>query len=76
VAAWLGYDFVGHNFLQKQRDQFCALGGFYKRYRLMMSVLWSSRVWSIWKERNGRIFQQKVESMQTLLELSFKYIGG
>lgn len=24
VAAWLGYDFVGHGFLQEQREHLCA----------------------------------------------------
>lgn len=33
-----------------------------------MALLWETRVWSIWKGRDYRMFQQKVELLQTLLE--------
>lgn len=33
-----------------------------------MSILWASTFWYIWKERNGRILEQKVDCTQTLHE--------
>jgi hypothetical protein len=68
VAAWFRYDLAGHGFLHKRKDHFCTLGGFSKRDRLLMSILWAATVWSFWKERNGQIFKKKVDSMQTLFE--------
>lgn len=76
VAAWLGFKFVGNGLLQEQQNHFCALGGPSKRDCCTMAMLWAATTWSIWKDRNCHIFQQKVEPLQTLherIKLQFFY---
>lgn len=68
VSAWSGFEFVGNDLLQEQQNHFCALGGRSKRDCCTMAMLWAATTWSIWKDRNCRIFQQRVEPLQTLLE--------
>jgi len=58
-----GIEIVPHSFLADHFMHFEGLWGCFKYIRLTLRIIWISTVWLIWKERNGRIFQQKDQQL-------------
>lgn len=48
--------------------QFGGLGGFSKSFRLPFNIIWISVLYTIWKDMNERIFNQKIDILTSLLE--------
>jgi len=51
-----------------QLAQFGVLGGFSKQMCMSSNIILFSVVWTIWTERNKRIFQHKEEQLQFLMK--------
>lgn len=68
IFDWLGISMTFHGNLEDHLMQFGGLGGFSKNSRLNLNIIWLSVLCIIWKERNGRIFQHKVDLLQSLSE--------
>lgn len=49
-----------------QLDQFGGLGGFWKQMCMPFNIILFSVVWTIWTERDKRIFRHKEEQLQFL----------
>jgi hypothetical protein len=68
VAGWLGISTVFHCQFFNHLHQFGGLRGFSKKTMESMHIIWVSVVWTIWKERNNRIFQRKEDNLLALGE--------
>jgi hypothetical protein len=68
ISNWLGFDTVFHGNLNMHANQFCALGGFSKNSLTTFTIIWISVLFVIWKDRNRRIFQNRIDQLEALLE--------
>jgi hypothetical protein len=65
---WLGSATIAQGALSYHLTHFGGLDGFSKQVRLSMNIIWLSTVWTIWRERNESLFQQKEEQPRMLCE--------
>ena len=49
-------------------NQFSFSGGIFKVRRSILQAIWFATVWEIWKERNNRLFNDKVCSIIQVVE--------
>nr|ABD32346.1 H+-transporting two-sector ATPase, alpha/beta subunit, central region, related [Medicago truncatula] len=68
LSDWLGFVTVFNGNLYTHANQFCALGGFSKNYMKAFTIIWISVLYTIWKDRNRRIFQNQIVLLEVLLE--------
>jgi len=68
TSGWLDITFVSQGELQAHSIQFGGLGGFSKNFRTTFNIVWISVLFTIWKDRNVRIFNNMVSSLLALLE--------
>ena len=66
IEDWLGFSTVFHCSFQSHFHQFGGLRGFSKKSIESMNIIWMSVVWTIWKDRNNRVFQRKEEQLQAI----------
>jgi hypothetical protein len=48
-------------------SQFCGAHGFCKNIRNCLQAIWVTSIWSIWKARNDRVFNDTIISIDMLL---------
>jgi len=68
VAIWLGFSSAFHCQFFANFHQFSGLRSFSKKSTESMQIIWLSVAWTIWKERNYRIFKEKEDNLQALGE--------
>ncbi|XP_024626821.1 uncharacterized protein [Medicago truncatula] len=68
LSDWLGIVTVLNDNLYSHANQFCALEGFSKHSVQTFSIIWISVLFTIWKDRNRRIFQNQIVHLEVLLE--------
>lgn len=59
IRDWLGFSSVELASLAYHFLQFSVIGGFQRSIRPFMHLIWLPCVWTIWKEMNNRIFNNK-----------------
>jgi hypothetical protein len=68
IAAWLGFSTAFHCHFFEHLHHFSGLWGFSKKSTESMQIIWLSVTWTIWKERNNRIFKGKEDNLLALGE--------
>ena len=68
VACWLGLSTIFYCQFFAHLHQFGGMRGFSKKMTESMNIIWLLAVWTIWKERNNRIFQRKEDNLLALGE--------
>ena len=67
ISNWLDFTTVYPNHVVDHFLQFENLGRFSKNIRISFQLIWLACIWVICCERNARIFRNKKESLQQLL---------
>jgi len=68
VCNWLGIVTTLRNEAMAHLDQFEGLIGSGRALHLRVSVIWFAGIWSIWKSRNDKLFNNKVISMDHMIK--------
>jgi hypothetical protein len=68
IFRWLGVISVLHNNSIVKFNAFCGVVQGNKRQQLGLSTVWFACLWSIWKARNAKIFQNKLISCSAIIE--------
>jgi hypothetical protein len=68
VWLWLGISSVTPGDIQQHFFQFINMPGLPRSTHLFLKVIWVTSVWIIWKERNDRVFNNKVSIPSILIE--------
>jgi len=68
VSTWLGLSLVHHNDLRQHFHQFCFMAGLPRCTHSYLTGIWYAFVWTIWKDRNKRIFQNEATHVLVLME--------
>ncbi|XP_058761871.1 uncharacterized protein LOC131635274 [Vicia villosa] len=68
VYRWLGFWYVSHNSAVQNFMQFAGMscGGRVNKERLM--VIWFACIWTIWKQRNDKVFKTSEQSNRNGVE--------
>ena len=74
IYQWLGISFVAPTSVGDHLHQFCHLAGFPRAIHSFLTIIWMTIVWVIWKERNNMIFNQKINTLDHLLD-NVKFIS-
>lgn len=61
IRHWLVYNYVNPSLLSAHLSQFTSLGGYSRKIRSRIHIIWLACVGVISKETNKRCFSQKVE---------------
>jgi hypothetical protein len=69
VYRWVGISFIAPATIGDHFQQFGQLAGLSRSTHSFMTLIWHACVWVIWKERNNRIFQQKLLTSDRLAEM-------
>ena len=67
IWSWFGFSLVDTYCAQDHFHQFGHLGGFPRQTRQFLKLIWLTCAWTIWKERNNQIFNNKALSLHQLL---------
>jgi len=65
---WLGFVLVTPLNISNHLAQFGFFGGFSKRKKHIIRLIWFSSPWVLWKERNARIFKNSNNTIHHLLD--------
>ena len=68
ILRWLGLAAVLPGDVTSHFYQFGFIGGVAKTRRSFLQVIWFAMVWEIWKERNNRIFNDKICSISQVVD--------
>ncbi|GAU47623.1 hypothetical protein TSUD_281010 [Trifolium subterraneum] len=68
IIKWLGVESALHGDIDMHSVQFSGLGEFSPGSRQALSIIWSSVLYTIWCDRNCRIFSNESDSMEALVE--------
>ncbi|GAU38997.1 hypothetical protein TSUD_378730 [Trifolium subterraneum] len=68
IIKWLGVESALHGDIDMHSVQFSGLGEFSPSSRQALSIIWSSVLYTIWCDRNRRIFSNESDSMEALVE--------
>ena len=68
VWNWLGISFVHAGELRHHFIQFSKMAGIPLYSHLFFRIIWFVTVWTIWKERNNRVFQNTVSNPLNIIE--------
>jgi hypothetical protein len=71
ILFWLGVRNALSNSLIDHIWQFCGLANHAKFEKGIFNIIWLARSWSIWKERNSCLFQQKAISRESLVAFGY-----
>jgi len=63
IYQWLGISFTAPASASDHLYHFGHLAGLPRLSHSFMTVIWMATVWVIWKERNNRIFNQKIDTL-------------
>jgi len=63
IYQWLGILFTAPASASDHLYHFGYLAGLSRLSHSFMTVIWMATVWVIWKERNNRIFNQKIDTL-------------
>jgi hypothetical protein len=78
VLQWLGISFVALGGCRDHFTQFGHLAGLPRSSYSFLQLIWMACVWVIWKERNNRVFHQKITDSQSIADkvklLSFQWL--
>ena len=78
IFRWLGISFIAPASTFDNLQQFCHLAGFSRAIHVFLTVNWMATVWVIWKERNNMIFNQKIDTLDHLVDnnklMSFSWL--
>ena len=67
VYQWLDISFIPPNSVFDHLHQFGHMAGLPRYTHSFFRVIWHACVWSVWKERNNKIFKDKAEDLAQLL---------
>jgi len=80
ILRWLGLSAVWPYDVANHYYQFGFICGVAKSRRSILQVIWFATVWKIWKERNNRIFNDKICSIPQVVDkikfLTFMWLKG
>lgn len=68
IYDWLGFSSATSPSLLLHLRHFCGLGGVSNKLNSAFNMIWLAAFYVIWKESNGRIFQQKKNSIVLISE--------
>ena len=68
ISGWLGISTTLHGSLFQHFLQFGGFGGFSNKSHLTFNIIWILALFTIWKDHNMRLFHNKSEQLQSLLE--------
>lgn len=68
VSNWLRIDTIFHGDIVSHSNHFSGLGGFSKNSRTIFTIIWSSVLFVIWKDRNRKIFHNQMDQLVLLAE--------
>ena len=68
IYTWLGSAIVKPATVHGYILQFCSLGGFLKTISSTFYLIWPSCTWTVWHDRNSKVFQQKGNSIHQLID--------
>ena len=68
IKSWIGVYFVDPLQVTDHFNQFVHSSGGYAPRRLFLHLIWLCCIWVIWNERNQRLFSNKANTMEHLLE--------
>jgi len=68
INRWIGTSAAAPFYVLDHFNQFSYSGGISKVRRSIIQVIWFATVWEIWKERNNRLFNDKVCSVIQVVE--------
>jgi len=60
ICHWLGVSFVSPCYIKDHYTHFIHMAGLPRSIHFYLKVIWLACVWEIWKERNNRVFTDKV----------------
>jgi len=77
ILGWIGFQIAHMGNVSDHFLQFETLARFLKSKRSLVTLIWCATSWTLWKERNNRIFQSKVSTVSKLIDnLSFFLFSG
>jgi len=68
IFQWLGIYFISTDSARDHLHHFGYMAGLPRSTYLFLIVICNACVWTIWKERNSRIFKQSARDLATLLD--------
>jgi len=68
VYQWLGISFISPDSVLDHLHQFGHMAGLPCYTHSFFKVIWHVCVWTVWKEKNNKIFKDKVEDLAQLLD--------
>jgi hypothetical protein len=78
IFQWLGISFISPDFVRDHLHQFGHMAWLPRSTHPFLKVIWHACVWTVWKERNNRIFKPKARDLVQLLDnikfLSFSWL--
>ena len=78
VLQWLGLSFVALGGCRDHFTHFGHLTGLPRSSYSFLQLIWMACVWVIWKERNNKVFHQKITDPQSIADkikqLSFQWL--
>jgi len=68
IYQWAGISFISPESVLDHLHHFGQLAGVPLLSHTFLKVIWHATAWVIWKERNNRIFNNKIHDLEHLLE--------
>ena len=68
IYQWLGISFIVPASIRDHLHQFGHLAGLPRSIHSFLTIIWMAIVWVIWKERNNMIFNQKIDTLDHLVD--------
>jgi hypothetical protein len=68
ICSWLGISSIDSFCAHDHFHQFSQLGGFPRQTHSFLKLIWFTCIWTIWKERNNRIFSNQFLELHQLLD--------
>jgi hypothetical protein len=68
IYQWLGISFIAPTCASDNLYHYDHLVGIPRLSHTFMTVIWMATVWVIWKERNNMIFNQKIDTLDHLVD--------
>jgi len=68
VQSWIGFAGADHHFIIDHFPQFIFSTSGLKARRSFLQLVWLLTVWTLWNERNNRLFHNKESSIVQLLD--------